>query len=128
MVFGLTGMTRWHVRFGALLVAAALSSAVPTAADTRVGAKNQPGLYSNQISILEGRAAEQYSGSSRLRPDSEQIIPRYVGTYRGPLLTQARAAARRNGVPEDLFLRLIEQESAWNAGAISIKGAIGLAQ
>jgi soluble lytic murein transglycosylase-like protein len=31
-------------------------------------------------------------------------------------------------VPEDLFLRLVQQESGWNAGAVSHKGATGLAQ
>jgi soluble lytic murein transglycosylase-like protein len=40
----------------------------------------------------------------------------------------ARAAARRHGVPEDLFLRLVQQESGFNHGARSNKGAIGLAQ
>ena len=40
----------------------------------------------------------------------------------------ARAAARRHGVPEDLFLRLVQQESGWNDKALSHKGAIGLAQ
>ncbi len=52
----------------------------------------------------------------------------YAGRYSGPLLELARAAARRHSVPEDLFLRLVQQESGWNAGAVSHKGAIGLAQ
>ena len=32
------------------------------------------------------------------------------------------------GVPEDLFLRLVQQESGWNPRALSRKGAVGLAQ
>ena len=48
--------------------------------------------------------------------------------YKGEYINVARAAARRNGVPEDLFLRLIQQESNWNPSALSHKGAIGLAQ
>ena len=40
----------------------------------------------------------------------------------------AKAAAQRNGVPTDLFLRLVQQESGWKATAKSHKGAIGLAQ
>lgn len=40
----------------------------------------------------------------------------------------ARAAARKHGVPEDLFLRLVQQESNWNPKAKSHKGALGLAQ
>ncbi|MEO0872648.1 MAG: lytic transglycosylase domain-containing protein, partial [Pseudomonadota bacterium] len=39
-----------------------------------------------------------------------------------------RDAARQHGIPEDLFLRLVNQESRWNAKAKSHKGAYGLAQ
>lgn len=40
----------------------------------------------------------------------------------------AREAARRYGVPEDLFISLIEQESGFNPTAESPKGAYGLTQ
>jgi len=40
----------------------------------------------------------------------------------------ATQIAQQEGVPVDLFLRMIGQESAWNAGAVSPKGASGLAQ
>jgi len=40
----------------------------------------------------------------------------------------AREAARRYGVPEDLFISLIEQESRFNPTAQSPKGAYGLTQ
>lgn len=36
--------------------------------------------------------------------------------------------AKRNGIPEAVFLALIDQESRWNRSALSPKGAIGLAQ
>jgi len=52
----------------------------------------------------------------------------YAITYRGPYLKLAKDAARRHRIPEDLFLRLVQQESGWNAKARSHKGAIGLAQ
>ena len=36
--------------------------------------------------------------------------------------------ADRNGIPEAIFMALIDQESRWNRAALSPKGAIGLAQ
>lgn len=41
---------------------------------------------------------------------------------------EAREAARRNGVPEDLFLKLVKQESGFNPAAVSPAGARGLTQ
>lgn len=87
--------------------------------------------FGNALSVIDGRAATQYAASARLRPDFEagaQAIPRFEGRYSGPWLEVARAAARRHGIPEDLFLRLVQQESGWNPQAISHAGAIGLAQ
>lgn len=40
----------------------------------------------------------------------------------------AAQIAQEEGVPVDLFLRLVGQESAYNPGAVSPKGATGLAQ
>lgn len=87
-----------------------------------------------RFGVLDRRGAQQYAGSERLRPVSAASVarapslPTYLGAYRGPLLEVARAAARRHGVPEDLFARLVQQESGWNPEAISHKGAMGLAQ
>ena len=39
-----------------------------------------------------------------------------------------RAAAETYGIDVDLFFRLIQQESAWQVGALSPKGASGIAQ
>ena len=55
-------------------------------------------------------------------------MPRYNGRYKGEHLEHAKVVARKHGVPEDLFLRLVQQESGWNSGAVSVKGATGLAQ
>ena len=87
----------------------------------------------NQMRLMDGRLSEQYSRSERLLPPSTRdtgaaVIPPYTGAYAGPFLQLARAAARRHNLPEDLFLRLIHQESRWNPGAVSSKGALGLAQ
>lgn len=95
--------------------------------------KNRRDLFSSHTRVLDGRASSQYKGSDRLRPESYRIelTPknlRYTGKYRGQYLTVARSAARQHGVPEDLFLRLVQQESNWNPQARSHKGALGLAQ
>ena len=90
-------------------------------------------LFDTQTRVLDGRAAVQYSNSSRLLPPSLNIpgregIPGFAGRYSGEWLAVARAAARRYNVPEDLYLRLVQQESGWNPRAVSHKGATGLAQ
>jgi soluble lytic murein transglycosylase-like protein len=97
-------------------------------------------LFSSQTRVLDSRAAEQYNSSVRLQPSrvvtptkfgpapSDGAIPAYRGAYKGRYADLARAAARRNGVPEDLFLRLVNQESRFDPRARSHKGAIGLAQ
>lgn len=90
--------------------------------------------FNQQTRLLDSKLSKQYSGSVRLKPKSdlagpsEPSVPRFRGSYKGEYLEVARAAARKHGVPEDLFLRLVQQESGWNPGAVSHKGATGLAQ
>lgn len=95
------------------------------------GTSNRMALFATQSKLLDGRLAEQYSGSSRLKPDPFKdgtgVVP-YNGKYRGLYLQKARAAAAKWSVPEDLFLKLIAQESGWDPQAVSPKGAVGLAQ
>lgn len=43
-------------------------------------------------------------------------------------VNEAKRQARAFGIPEALFLALIQQESGWNRDALSPVGAIGLAQ
>lgn len=96
--------------------------------------KSRAAVFSQQKALIDSRLARQYSGSVRLQPKSDKpkaaadAIPRFRGSYRGEYLQAAKEAARRHGVPEDLFLRLVQQESGWNPGAVSHKGATGLAQ
>ncbi len=94
---------------------------------------SRAGLFKSQLKLLDTRLATQYEDSARLRPDAKPLVPeeaapRYSGSYKGQYLETAKAAARKHGVPEDLFLRLVQQESGWNIGAVSPKGATGLAQ
>lgn len=100
-----------------------------------LSSKSRNSLFKSQTRVLDSRAATQYSNSVRLQPP-KVVTPtkwdtetrRFTGKYRGPYLNMAKDAARRHGVPEDLFLRLVQQESGWNAKAKSHKGAYGLAQ
>lgn len=114
------------------LVIAVVGAGQPAAADV-LSSKNRRDLFAAHTRVLDGRAAAQYKNSVRLQPKSYSIpsaagaLP-YSGKYRGQYLDMARDAARQHGVPEELFLRLVQQESNWNPNAMSHKGALGLAQ
>ncbi|RYH09722.1 lytic transglycosylase domain-containing protein [Tropicimonas sp. IMCC6043] len=123
-------------RLAAALLAAgvAFGGATDSSAETSISSKARTKLFSSQTRVLDSRAASQYSSSTRLQPPSATSavqlasVPGYRGRYSGPYLQVAKDAARRHGVPEDLYLRLVQQESNWHTGARSHKGAIGLAQ
>lgn len=90
-------------------------------------------VFGAQKRLLDGRLSKQYQGSTKLRPGTPAVssstrIPRYTGAYKGTYLPVAKAMARKHGIPENLFLRLVQQESGWKPKALSHKGAIGLAQ
>lgn len=95
--------------------------------------KNKRNLFASQTRVLDGRASKQYANSARLKPPtihtpSKGGTQSYRGKYRGKFLSMAKEAARRHNVPEELFARLVQQESGWNPNARSHKGALGLAQ
>jgi len=132
----------------AAVICGGLTIAMPAQAEgLRLGGgtKSRTAQFQRQTQLMDSRLAAQYQRSERLKPQSAQAgktvisldgrtstsgqaIPRYAGNQRSQYLPHARAAARKHGVPEDLFLRLVQQESGWNAGARSHKGATGLAQ
>ncbi|MDN5568414.1 MAG: lytic transglycosylase domain-containing protein [Paracoccus sp. (in: a-proteobacteria)] len=98
--------------------------------------KSRAEQFARQTRLMDSRLSTQYQQSARLQPGGSDRtvvieetvrIPRYTGR-RTEYLPHARAAAQRNGIPEDLFLRLVQQESGWNPNAKSHKGAMGLAQ
>lgn len=117
-----------HVALAAGLVAAG----APVTADTLFSSSSGRSNFENALGVLDGRAAQQYQGSARLTPEYEPgtdtVIPGYSGNYRGEYLETAKSAAAKHGIPQDLFLRLVQQESGWNPKAVSHAGAIGLAQ
>ncbi len=124
------------MRRARLFGAAAIAVVLPAMAAADVlSSKNRAHLFRSQTKLLDTRLSQQYNNSVRLQPPSAKVptkwdeaAPRFDGRYDGPYLALARQAARRHGVPEDLFLRLVQQESGWNPRAVSHKGAIGLAQ
>lgn len=124
----------------ALLIA---GIAVPASAEglrlSGSSSKSRAEQFARQTRLMDSRLAGQYQQSARLRPNARgggdnsvdiQLsanIPAYRGK-RSDFIPHAREAARRYGIPEDLFLRLVQQESGWNPRARSHKGATGLAQ
>ena len=94
-------------------------------------------LSPEQLRILDERAARALAGKVPITippiivpgsPEAEALASTATRPGISPWQAPARAAARRHGVPEGLFLRLVAVESGWNASARSPRGAIGLAQ
>jgi len=96
--------------------------------------KSRLAIFESQSRLIDDKLAKQYSGSVKLTPKFkkgeavDEVTAAYRGSYGGEYLEVAKTAARKHGVPEDLFLRLVQQESGWNPVAVSHKGATGLAQ
>ncbi|MFL5628983.1 MAG: lytic transglycosylase domain-containing protein, partial [Ktedonobacteraceae bacterium] len=75
-------------------------------------------LYSIQSHPASGKPQQSPSAQQLHAPNAPQ------GSY----VDVARQAALNVGINPDLFIRQIRQESAFNPGAISPAGAIGIAQ
>ncbi len=114
---------------GGFSVVCLVLASLPAQADM-FSTKNRKDIFQKQAKFLDSRGATQYRDSDRLKPKTAQtgFSKRYSGKYRGQYLQMAREAARKHSVPEELFLRLVHQESGWNPHAKSHKGALGLAQ
>ena len=92
-------------------------------ADNLFSSSGGRSAFASQTRVLDTRAAQQYASSTRLTPNKGKIptsgIPTFNGKYKGQYLALAKAAAQRHGIPQDLFLRLVQQESGWNPRARS---------
>jgi soluble lytic murein transglycosylase-like protein len=124
----------------ALLICLTLSAPAALQAEglklsgTKAVKVSRSSMLRSQMALLDGRLATQYQNSDRLKPNAkkggsaEPTPARFSGSYKGAYLEAARSAARKHGVPEDTFLRLVQRESGWNQSVQSSKGAKGLAQ
>jgi len=114
------------MRLSSVLVSALL------AVDLSAGAL-RAGDLKKQFDFLDRRAATinvdaQQGLAASVRRATDVPSVRYRGRYSGPYLALARKMADAHRVPQDLFVRLVEQESGWNPQAVSPKGAVGLGQ
>lgn len=135
-----TVMGRTVMGWGALMLIAAAMGFGLSARSVEAEGLTLSGMNASRVSgkdarfkLLDGRLSTQYAASIKLTPKGgepaeAEATPQFRGAYKGAYLAVARAAAQRHDVPEDLFLRLVQQESGWNPGAVSNKGATGLAQ
>lgn len=120
----------------AVLIAGGSLPAAAEGLNLSGSSKSRLALFESQSDLIDRKLKKQYSGSVKHTPKYKKGeeaavakgIPSYRGNYKGEYLDVAKAAARKHGVPEDLFLRLVQQESGWNPVAVSSKGATGLAQ
>ncbi|MBP7240911.1 lytic transglycosylase domain-containing protein [Amaricoccus sp.] len=117
----------------AIALGACLALSGPAAAEVQLsrvlsGSSSLSSEYRSLIRApVPGALKGQPRRPSRIAETDDWAIPRYYGSN-GQFQELARAAARRHNVPEDLFLRLVRQESNFHPAAVSSKGAIGLAQ
>ncbi len=120
----------------AVLLASAPVGALAEGLNLTGSTKSRTAIFKSQADLIDKKLKKQYSGSVKLTPKYKkgeetaavEGIPAYRGNYKGEYLEVAKAAARKHGVPEDLYLRLVQRESGWNPVAVSVKGATGLAQ
>ena len=120
----------------AVLLAGAPVGALAEGLNLTGSTKSRTAIFKSQADLIDKKLKKQYSASVKFTPKykkgeetaSAEGIPAYRGSYKGEYLAVAKAAAQKHGVPEDLFLRLVQQESGWNPVATSVKGATGLAQ
>lgn len=119
------------VRIGAALVALCVAGAAH-GEGLKFASKNRVDLFDLQNHVVDTRAAAQYGNPEQALTDEADATASNAtagrSEYNSPYLDVARTAARRYGVPENMFLRLVQQESSWRTNVKSRRGAYGLTQ
>lgn len=149
-VTGRIGRMRWKgTGIGALTMLALMAPPQTAGAEglrlLGTSSKSRAAQFQRQTALVDKRLSGQYAQSVRLQPGRKvaigsttnldvfeiqpsTAIPAYNGNRKSQYLPHARVVAKKHGIPEHLFLRLVQQESGWNPRARSPKGAMGLAQ
>ena len=101
-------------------VEAALSKPLAEEEPVKEEKKVEPAPVNKEDTSLVRQATSMFE-------DGDFNLPAYDGSET-EWTSLARQAANENNIPEDLFFRLIRQESGWKAGVKSSACAIGLTQ
>lgn len=122
----------YRIASGIVVLGLVLSGVPDMARSDALKDRERRAMFASKTKVLDTRASVQYNNSVSLQPPKVntpgKFSKTYTGKYRGEYLQMAQDAARRHRIPEDLFARLVQQESGWNPRAQSHKGALGLAQ
>lgn len=118
----------WPMVKALFFISALLGMATPIMAEV---SSTRSAAYSSKFDVLDKRTQKGFDVSLDSDPvyipglpEDEFFTPNADDQY----VKIAKVMAQKHGIPVDLFMRLIAQESGWNPKAVSHKGAIGLTQ
>ncbi len=95
------------------------------------GSTSMPSLNLSSPDPSSASSTSSSSGSSSSSDASHgtgALPSAAAGTDKAKLIDYAKQMAQKYGIPEDIFLRQIQQESGFSTNAVSSAGAIGIAQ
>lgn len=104
-----------------------------TSTDVKAFMTRKSGGFAEGLSKAEDPKPRSKEPEETIPEKNTQLIPEYLTSLRGidmegNFVDMAREAAAKYNIPENLFLRLVKQESGFNPRAKSHAGAMGLTQ